>query len=318
MNNMISNSLLINSPFNPGSPQAQAISDLFILVLLISAFIFVVVTGSLIYVMFRYRSRQGEGEPRQEFGIPKLEVIWTVVPLLIVAFLFGFTIHTMHKSDPPINQKQPDLVIIAHQWWWEVLYPKSGIITANEVHIPVGKKLLARLESVDVIHDFWVPQLARKIDMTPGHPAQIWLEANALGTYLGVCSEYCGTEHAWMRFVVIAQSQADFDTWQQKERPVPLIPTNDEAARGAEMFQNMTCVNCHAIAGTEAKARIGPDLTHVASRQSLGAGILENTPSNLARWLTNPQAIKPGILMPNMKLSDSEVNALVAYLEALK
>jgi cytochrome c oxidase subunit 2 len=156
------------------------------------------------------------------------------------------------------------------------------------------------------------------MDMTPGHPTHIWLEAAAAGTYLGACSEYCGVQHAWMRIRVIVQPQADFDAWQQKQIQAPQPPTTGEALQGAQVFRRLTCVNCHTIAGTEANARVGPNLTHVASRQTLGAGILENTASNLARFLSNPHSVKPGILMPNTKLSDSEVNALVAYLEGLK
>jgi cytochrome c oxidase subunit II len=314
---MFNNAMFTDSQFNPSSPQAQAISDIFILVLLICAVIFVIVTGSLIYAMIRYRRRPGEGEPRQEYGKSKLEVIWTVLPLLIVVFLFGFTIRTMRSFYPP-QDEQPDLLVIGHQWWWEVRYPKSGVVTANEVHIPVGNKLLVRLESTDVIHDFWVPQLARKMDMVPGHSNYIWLEANTAGTYLGACSEYCGTQHAWMRIRVIAQTQAEFDAWQQIQLQIPSTPITGEAAQGAELFQRMTCANCHAISGTPADARVGPDLTHLASRQTLGAGVLENTSSNLAKWLANPQAVKPGILMPNMKLTDEEINLLLAYMENLK
>lgn len=310
---------LISSPFNPSSHQALNIANLFYVTLIISAFIFVIVAGSITYIMFRYRSRPGGGEPKQVFGERKLEIIWTVVPLLIVTFLFAYTAYTMHTADPSPNPyQQPDILVTGHQWWWEIYYPKSGIVTANEVHIPVGKKLLVQLESADVIHDFWVPQLARKMDMTPGHPTHIWLEADAAGTYLGACSEYCGAQHAWMRLRVIVQPQVEFDAWQQNQLQAPQAPTTGEALQGIQLFKQLTCINCHTIAGTEANARIGPNLTHVASRQTLGAGILENTTSNLARFLSNPHAVKPGILMPNMKLSDSEVNALVAYLEGLK
>ncbi|MGE5446269.1 MAG: cytochrome c oxidase subunit II [Ignavibacteriales bacterium] len=310
---------LISSPFNPSSPQALSIANLFYLALIISAFIFIIVTGSLIYIMVRYRSRPGDGEPKQVLGERKLEITWTVVPLLMLIFLFAYTAYTMHRADPsPESHQQPDLVVIGHQWWWEVHYPQSGVVTANEIHLPIGKRFLVLLKSEDVIHDFWVPQLARKMDTVPGHPNTIWLEADRAGIYLGACSEYCGTQHAWMRIRVIARLQSDFDLWQQEQLHVPTTPTVGEAARGAQIFQERTCANCHAIAGTRADARIGPDLTHLRDRQTIGAGVIENTPSSLAKWLANTQSVKPGSLMPNMRLSDSEVNALVAYLEGLK
>jgi cytochrome c oxidase subunit 2 len=298
----------VSSPFNPVSPEAQAISNLFIFILVVAALILALVTFLVLFAAFRYRSRPGEaeGEPRQIFGSRRLEISWTVAPALLLIIVFILTIRTMRAADPPIPPNpQPDLVVIAHQWWWELHYPKSGVVTANEVHIPVGQRLLVRVESADVIHDFWVPQLARKIDAIPGYPNHIWLEADTPGTYLGTCAEYCGAEHAWMRIRVIAQPQADFDAWQQQQLQAAPVPTTGEAAQGARLYN-------HVI------QPVGPNLTHVASRETLGAGILDNTPANLAKWLTNPQAVKPGVHMPNLHLTDAEVNALVAYLESQK
>jgi cytochrome c oxidase subunit 2 len=309
----------VSSPFNASSPLAQHISDLFILTLLIAGIILTLVTGLVLYASFRYRSRPGQGEPAQIFGHRNMEIAWTVAPALVLLLLFGLTLNTMHQADPPIPAgQQPDLVVIGHQWWWEVHYPNSGVVTANEIHIPVGQMLLVQIESADVIHDFWVPQLARKIDATPGHPAHLWLEADSPGTYLGTCAEYCGVQHAWMRIRVMAQPQAEFEAWQQAQLQIPPTPASGDAAQGAQLFQGLTCSNCHAIAGTPAQAQIGPDLTHLASRGTLGAGVLDHTPANLARWLKNPQAIKPGSHMPNLNLTDTQVNQLVAYLEALK
>jgi cytochrome c oxidase subunit 2 len=302
----------IHSVFNPSSPEAQSIVNLFVLTLFIAAVIFILVAGLVLIASFRFRSRPGEDEPRQIFGNRKLEIAWTVGPALLLIVLFVLTIKTMSASDPPILPgQQPDLVITAHQWWWEVHYPKSGVITANEIHIPAGQKLLFRVESADVIHDFWVPELGRKIDAIPGHPNQVWLEANTPGTYLGTCAEYCGAEHAWMRIRVIAQPQADFETWQQQQLQLPKIPTSGAAAEGEKLYTQKTCIVCHA-------AGIGPDLTHLGDRETIGAGVLTNTPANLAKWLKNPQAVKPGSYMPNFNLTDTEVQALVAYLEASK
>ncbi|MEJ2559567.1 MAG: cytochrome c oxidase subunit II [Anaerolineae bacterium] len=301
-----------SSPFNPVSPQAQSISNLFILVLIIGMVILAIVTSLVIYASIRYRSRPGEGEPPQTFGNRTLEISWTAAPALLLAVLLAFTIYTMQVADPTVlaSQEQPDLVIIAHQWWWEVHYPKTGVTTANEIHIPAGTRLLTRIESADVIHDFWVPQLGRKMDAIPGHPNHIWLEANTPGTYLGSCAEYCGLEHAWMRIRVIAQTQDQFKAWEQEQLQTPTL--TGEAAVGKQLYMSMPCVNCHV------DQPIGPDLTHFGSRETIGTGVLENTPDNLAKWLRNPQAVKPGVHMPNLNLTDVEIKALVAYLEASK
>jgi cytochrome c oxidase subunit 2 len=304
--------------FHPASPQAAAISSLFVLMLVVAAVIFAIVVGSITYIVLRYRGRAGAAEPRQDFGQPKLEIAWTLASLLVVACLFGFTIATVRSSDPPASGQRPDLVVVGHQWWWEVRYPQSGVVTANEIHMPIDQRWLVRLESADVIHDFWVPELGRKMDMVPAHPNHIWLQASAPGIYLGSCSEFCGAQHAWMRIRVIAQRPAEFAAWEAQQQQVPPMPLGDAAAAGARRVQELTCVNCHTVAGTAATARVAPDLTHLASRDTLGAGVVANTPSNLAAWLANPQAIKPGSNMPDLHLSSADVNALAAYMESLK
>jgi cytochrome c oxidase subunit II len=307
-----------SSPFNPNSPQAQAIADLFAWNLIISGIIFALVFGLTIYITIRYRSQPGAGEPAQVFGHTRLEIAWTLAPAVLLVVVFGFTIGTMRAADPPIGDRQPDMVITGYQWWWHVEYPASGVVTANEIHIPVGRRLLARIEGGDVIHDFWVPQLGPKRDMVPGHSNHIWIEADTAGAYLGACAEYCGNQHAWMRLRVIAQPQAEFDAWQQQQRQAAAAPGGGDAAQGALIFQQRTCANCHAIAGTPAAARAGPDLSHFAGRQTLGAGVLDNTPENLLKWLTDPQAIKPGNHMPSLRMAEAELRALVAYLETLQ
>jgi cytochrome c oxidase subunit 2 len=309
----------LTSPLAPMSPQAQTLADVFYLVLIISAVIFAVVIGLVLYIAVRYRSRPGSAEPPPNFGVRNLELVWTFVPVLIVAGLFVVTLRTMRAVDPPAPpERQPDLVVIGHQWWWEARYPATGVVTANEIHLPVGKRLLMRLESADVIHDFWVPRLGRKIDAVPGHPNQMWIEVGTPGTYLGACSEFCGVQHAWMRLMIIAQPQGAFDAWQEAQQQRPAPPATARVAQGAELFRQLACGSCHAVAGTAAQARIGPDLTHLASRRTLGAGVLENTRANLARWLRNPQAVKTGSYMPDFSLTHTEVEQLVAYLETLK
>jgi len=306
------------SPFNPSSPHALATAHLFIIVLWLMAAIFVLVTGLVLYIAWHYRRRPEQSEPRQVFGNTTLEIAWTVVPTLLLVLIFGLTVNTMSTVDPPVAQEQADLRVIGHQWWWEVRYLKSGAVTANEIHLPVGRQMLVQLEAADVIHDFWVPELARKIDMIPGHPNHLWLRADHAGIYLGACAEFCGMEHAWMRFRVIAQSPAEFEAWERDQLENASSPDLPEARQGARLFQEKTCVSCHAIAGTPATARIGPDLTHVASRQMLAAERVDNTPATLAQWLAGPQALKPGSLMPNLQLTPDEVQLLVAYLETLR
>jgi cytochrome c oxidase subunit 2 len=246
-----------------------------------------------------------------------LEIIWTVGPTLIVICLFALTARGMRQSDPPANQ-EPDLIVIGHQWWWEIRYPGTGVTTANEIHIPVGRKFLVRLESADVIHDFWVPALARKIQLIPGQTNHIWLAADAVGTYGGECAEYCGAQHAWMRFSVIAESPAAFDAWLREQEKSAAIPASDSTQNGLKIFQTLTCINCHSIRGVSVAANAAPDLTHLAGRQILGAGVLSNTETNLFSWLKDPQTFKPGCYMPNLKLTDAQVGALTCYLGSLQ
>lgn len=305
--------------FNPSSLEVDAMTDLTLYIIAISAVILGIIVIAVAYIIIRYRKKAGDDkEPYQDFGSLKVEIVWTAIPMAIVAVLFLLTCSTMHVVQPPVKDREPDLIITGHQWWWEIYYPKSGVLTANEVHIPVGKYLLIRLESIDVIHDFWVPELARKIDAIPGHPNYMWIEAKKPGVYLGACAEFCGAQHANMRIRVIAETEEEFREWEKQQLVIPATPKSGLAGRGAELFQEKACMNCHTILGTVATANVGPNLTHLNKRQTIGAGVLTNTPENLAKWLTNPQKYKQGSLMPNMKLSDNDVQAIVAYLEALK
>jgi cytochrome c oxidase subunit 2 len=302
---------------NPESPQARAIFDLGMVTAVILAVIFAVVVAIVVYALMRFRWREGEPDPDQVAGNKTAEVVWTAIPLAIVVALFFLAARTMGVSDPP-PPPNPDLVVIGHQWWWEARYPKSGVITANEIHIPVGKPIALKLDSADVLHEFWVPELARKMTTVPGHPNHMWLQADKPGTYLGVCSEFCGTEHAWMHFLVIAESQDQFEAWKKAQLAPASAPSSDEAAKGLALFEQMSCINCHAIKGTIASARVGPDLTHFATRRELGAGIVANTPKNLFRWLADPQQIKPGAKMPDFKFTKEQVTELSDYIETLK
>ncbi len=308
------------SVLNPSSALALPISNLFLIVGIVMAAILALVTTLVLVACFRFRIRKGQDEPRQEYGRPKLEIAWTVAPFLVLLFIFAATIQAMQASDPrPAAGERPDLVIVAHQWWWEARYADGGVIAANEIHVPVGKRFLVLLKSADVIHDWWVAPLGPKMDAIPGHPNYFWLEADAAGHYLGTCAEYCGAEHAWMRILVVAQNETEFEDWEARQRAAPsarLINADERA--GQELFQQLTCATCHSIAGVSENVSVGPDLTHLASRETLAAGAIANTPDNLKRWLANPQAIKPGSNMPDFELSTEHVSELVAYLETLK
>jgi cytochrome c oxidase subunit 2 len=312
---------------DPRSPQARAIAALFGETLVVCGVIFALVTVLIGFALLRFRDGKDKTPSKSE-GSTRLEIAWTAAPLVVVIVMFGLTMRAMSASDPPPD-RDPDLVVIAHQWWWEVKY-RSGAVTANEIHIPAGKALVVGIESADVIHDFWVPELARKIDAVPGRSASIWLQADTPGTYLGTCGEYCGAQHAWMRIVVLAQSAEDFAAWEQRTLAPAPTPMKDDAARGAQTFRTKTCVKCHTIIANEQdggappsggvveRAHAGPDLTHLAGRGSLGAGVMKNTPEELARWLKHPQQVKQGSHMPDVQLSDAQVADLVAYLGTLQ
>lgn len=304
------------SIFSPESPNAEAITHLFIVSLWICAVIFAIVAGLIGYSIYKFRWREGDADPSQVAGNKTVEVVWTVIPFLIVLLLFGLTVHAMNKSDPPPTGK-PDLVVVGHQWWWEVRYPQQGFTTANEVHIPVGKPVSVQLDATDVLHEFWVPQLTRKMTTVPGAKNHVWMEADKAGTYEGVCSEFCGTQHAWMRFQVIAEPQAQYDAWVRRQQQTPPAVAG-EAERGRQLFQAMTCVNCHAVQPNNFAVNEGPNLAHLESRRRIGSAVAANTPENLRRWLHNPQDMKPGAKMPNFKLTDAQLNDLLAYLQTLQ
>jgi cytochrome c oxidase subunit 2 len=300
---------------DPASKDAAAIRSLFGVVFLICLAILIVVVALICASLFRSRA-SGDHTPQRDFGRRRSEMAWTMPPVLIVLTL-SFLSAKLIVSDVA-DAGDADIVVVGHQWWWEVRYPGSGAVTANEIHIPIGRRLRVRVDSADVIHSFWVPQLGPKRDMIRGHPNFVWLEADSAGTYDGACSEFCGDQHAWMRFIVVAEPEAQFKHWLTQQMRSSENPLTESAQAGRNFFFTQSCANCHAVDGTSAKATAGPDLTHLASRRQLAAGLLDNTSANLTRWLKNPQQIKPGCQMPNFGLSDNQLTQLVAYLEGLR
>jgi cytochrome c oxidase subunit 2 len=239
--------------------------------------------------------------------------------LLIVTVLGVLTAFVMITVNPAVGTKEPDLIVVGHQWWWEYHYPKYGVTTANELYLPVDRNFLVEVRSADVVHSFWVVAFGQKMDAIPGHPTNMWIHPTKKGLFLGTCSEYCGAQHGLMRIIANVVSQEDFEAWIKAQNAMPGSTDDAAAARGHALFNAATCGQCHHIAGDAvAKALIGPDLTHIAQRKTLGAGVLENNSDNLAKWMQNPQQFKPGVYMPNMRLTDEEAHYIAVYLESLK
>jgi cytochrome c oxidase subunit II len=241
------------------------------------------------------------------------------IPIVVLTTLFGVAnVYVVsHTEAPSPKSTAMTIDVIAHQWWWEVHYPGTGAITANEIHIPTGTRVNLVAESADVIHSFWVPQLARKIDTIPGRQNRILLYASRPGSYRGQCAEFCGFQHANMGMYVIAQPPSSFQAWLANEASNARTPSGGTAATGEHQFMSDQCASCHQIRGTAAQATVGPDLTHLASRSSLAAATIPNDPAELANWISHPQAIKPGSRMPDLGLPQSDVQDIVAYLETL-
>ncbi|HEY9760675.1 MAG TPA: cytochrome c oxidase subunit II [Oculatellaceae cyanobacterium] len=309
------------SIFNVATSQNKLLVDIHWLTLAICAVIGFIVAGLLITVIAKFKAHEGDdgSEPKQIAGNVRLEIIWTGIPLLIVTVLGVLTAVVMISVNAPVGTKKPDVIVVGHQWWWEYQYPKYGITTANELYLPLGQNSLVEVRAADVVHSFWVVAFGEKMDAIPGHPTNMWINPTKTGLFLGTCSEYCGAQHSLMRIIAHVVTPAEFDAWVHAQQALP-APSDDPAvAHGKQLFNSATCVQCHRIEGDSlATARIGPDLTHIAQRGTLGAGVLENTTDNLAKWMQNPQVYKPGVYMPNMRLTDQEAHDIAVYLESLK
>ncbi|HLG71158.1 MAG TPA: cytochrome c oxidase subunit II [Chloroflexota bacterium] len=278
----------------------------------------VIVEAVLIWVVLHYKSRATDPAiPPQIHGNTPVEIIWTIIPAVLLMIVAFFTIPIIFKTQAPAPADALQVRVVGHQWWWEFQYPGLGITTANEVHMPVGKTVAFDLESADVMHSFWLPRLGGKRDVIPNHVNRLWWTPQEIGTTPGQCAQFCGTSHANMRMIAVVQSQADFDKWVADQKAPPANPSGGEAADGKAVFSRSACIGCHTIEGVS-QGTVGPNLTHVGSREILASGILKNTPQDMAAWLHDPPGEKPGSLMPNLHLSDNDVNALVAYLESLK
>jgi cytochrome c oxidase subunit II len=300
----------------PRSDLTRSIQSVYALITWATVVIGVVVLALITWILLRYRQRPGEALPAQTRGHSMLEIAWTIAPALVLLVIAVPTIQIVFRTQAPVSPKALEIDVIGKQWWWEYRYPKLGVVTANELHVPAGRPVVLKLVGWDVIHSFWVPQIAAKRDVIPGRRDQITFTADTPGTYWGQCAEFCGTSHANMLLRVMVDPPEQFDRWVQAQLAVPGEPTGP-AADGKALYATRACVGCHTIQGVSAGV-LGPDLTHFGSRTTLAAGLLPNGPPTLTAWLKDPQAVKPGAKMPNLGLTDDEARALATYLLSLK
>jgi cytochrome c oxidase subunit 2 len=308
------------STLSPASPQAHKISVLFWIMMAVAWAGLALVVG-LIALGWVHRKKRGlpfgGGEKAGTALVIGLGVVMPIV-LLVTLFVYSdiFVIKSTAAPDPRTTQRT--VQVIGHQWFWEARYAGTNAVTANDIHIPAGVRVLVAGRTADVIHSFWVPELNRKIDLIPGQPNTVLLEASRPGAYRGQCVEFCGLQHANMSLVVHADPPARFREWLAQQAAPARKPTTPEERRGREIFLSHACSGCHTIRGTSADGHIGPDLTHVGGRQDLAGLAITNTPENMLRWIDDPQRITPGVKMPDLHLSRDELNSVVAYLESLK
>lgn len=303
---------------DPQGPAAARIAGLWWLLFWMAMAVLLFVLAFLLLALFRRRPEAVEHETEPRAGTRTIILAGIVGPAIILGIVYAATLWTMRALATPEIPEELTIHVIGRRWWWEVQYPAQQFATANEIHIPVDRPVRFVLSSPNVIHSFWVPELQGKMDLVPGNVNTMWLEASEPGVYWGQCAEFCGVQHTMMQFVVVAEPLDAFEAWLENQRQPARVPTDALAQMGQEVFLDANCVNCHAIKGTDATGNLGPDLTHLASRRTLGAGVIENNLGNLGGWIVNPQHIKPGNLMPPADLTSVELQALLAYLATLE
>lgn len=299
---------------DPQGPAAARIAEVWWVLFGVTTVIFIAV---MIFFVFALR-RAGRGDPEKRHRFARSLILWggAIIPAIVVVGFMTHMVLTLRDLHEPPTQTRLTVHVMGHDWWWEIQY--NEFETANEIHIPVGEPVSIHLTSHDVIHAFWVPSLQGKMDMLPESHSMIWLQADNPGTYDGFCAEFCGLQHARMHFIVVAEDREAVDEWLRQQAEPAQEPEDKVAREGAELFIQTGCGSCHSIAGTEAEGDVGPDLTHIASRQEIGAGTLQNSFDNLAAWIRDSQSYKPGNLMPSFnQLSDEQIDALTNYLEAI-
>ena len=313
------------STLNPASDFGVSIDNLFTGIFWWAVFVFVVVEGLLIITIVRFRARPGRPKPKFIHGHTALEIGWTLAPAVILVFIAVPTIQTIFRHDGTAPDDALQVEVVGHQWWWEFKYPEYGIVTATELHVPRGRPVALTMTSADVIHSFWIPRLGGKRDVILNRVTRLAFTPDSVGVFMGQCAEFCGESHANMRATVVVDDAADFAAWiaSQQTPPTPVDSLSPLAQRGAGVFTERrepasnSCIACHAIDGVSFGV-LGPNLTHLDSRARIAGGIIENNAMGLRRWLSDPPGAKPGSLMPNVSLTEAEIDALVAYLQSLQ
>ncbi len=308
---------VLPSTLNPQGPFAASIAGLAWFLFIVGSIVFVGYMGAIVIAAWRGRNASPRTSPGASASSRLIPIAGIAIPGIILIGSFAYIRNTVN----PIPSNSPGALVVevvAHQWWWEVHYPDGGVTTANEIHIPVGQSVEIRETSVDVIHSLWIPQLGGNMDILPGGMTSMVVQASQPGTYRGECAEFCGVQHARMDLVVVADSPDQFKQWLDDQKTVPPPPTDAHLRDGQQALLGSACVYCHTIRGTNASGTLGPDLTHLASRQTIGAGVLPNSRGNLAGWIVDAQGIKPGNKMPPMQLNSDQLQAMLDYLESLK
>ena len=309
------------SPLDAVSSRGRSVSDLFELVLVLSAVVFLALVGVLAYILIRFRSRPDGPPPRAVGHVHGWQLSWLAGLLILFGVLAVFMIRTMRVVNAPAASSAMTVEVIGHQWWWEFRYPDGEVVTANELHLPVDRPVHLEITGADVIHSFGVPEFGWKMDAIPGRTTTMSFQIDQSGVFEGACTEFCGAQHAWMRIRVVAQPGAEFDRWLAEQQEPAVSPDSAITDRGLEVFLKNSCVSCHTVRfadGSETKGGVGPNLTHFGSRETIGAGVLANTPENLADWIHNADSVKPHVLMPAYaSMTKEDLDALVAYLEGL-
>jgi cytochrome c oxidase subunit 2 len=313
---------------------ARKASNLFQPVFWIAAFVFFFVEGLIVFAAVKFRDRPGREEPKQIHGNSVLERTWTVIPAVILAVVAVPTVLTIFSVAAKPASNQVKIHVIAHQWWWEYQYEgvTPAVVTANEFVVPLNRPVYFTLDSVDVIHSFWVPKLAGKQDVVPGRTNTLEFTAYKTGEYYGQCTEYCSLSHANMRLRAIVMTQANYDAWLKGQQAPPAAPQTTDAQQGQQIFMNNICITCHTIAGTNAQGQLGPNLTHFASRGTFAGSMFNNSAANVDRWIHETSLLKPGVIMPRFGcgqtntapytglkcITDDQIRLIVAYLETLQ
>lgn len=307
------------SILDTASPNAREVRKLFWLVMGFSIFVLSIVVAFMIAgIVGGIRDRNHDVEPPQTHGNLKLEMAWTIIPLVILAILLVPTLSSIYQLDGFASPEDAiEVNVVGRQFWWEMVYRESGVSTANELVVPVGTPVRINLSSADTMHSFWIPQVAGKTDLIPGNQRTLWFTADRPGVFYGQCAEICGDSHANMRLRLVSLSPKNYAAWENGALQAAAAPQAEAAVAGSELFVSKGCINCHAVQGVNTYNRTGPDLSHIGSRTSIAAGMLANTPENMVRWLRFTDTVKPGVAMPNLGLSQEEAEQLTAYLETL-